>query len=184
MDTADDDFDDEKFYENFKKQLTEVNEFANVILRSHILVEQDLDDALAIIFFHPDYVLDSRLSFDRKVKIVRAMSLRADNAPVFEVMFALNALRNSFAHRFEVKEREGRMQRLRQVTIAAFKEERREEHKNLNNQDMVVHACAMCSGYLLLFTEGYANLRKKINEIDAEINPDEERVSIRYKEED
>jgi hypothetical protein len=173
----------DEFFEEFKKHITKVDELANVVLKSHLLVEQDLDEPIAVIFFHPDHVLNAGLNFDRKVQVVRAMSLRTDLVSVWDLLLALNSLRNQVAHRqTDPAGKKRKMDRLRQICLAYVKPESRREHENDPDTTMVVFACAICSGFLRHFIDGYAELRKHINELDQKLHPDEEIVPIRNQE--
>jgi hypothetical protein len=178
-----DDIDDsDEFFETFKKHLTDVDELANVILKGHFLVEQDLDEAISVIFFHPDHVLDGRLSFERKVQIARAMSIRSNNLPTWDVLLALNSMRNEIAHNPARQERKKKMDRLRQTYLANFEEESRKQHEKDSSADIVVHACALCSGFLAYFTDDIVELRKHIDKLDERLHPDEERLPIRLRD--
>jgi len=106
-----DEEDAENFYREFSKHLLEIDELANVVLRGHLLVENDLDAVIAAIFYYPDYI--GRLSFERKSEVARAMALRTQNAAVWNTLSALNELRNGIAHNNDPATRRKRMDRLR-----------------------------------------------------------------------
>lgn len=63
---------DDKYVQQFKKHLDEVDAFTLVVLKSHLIMESAIDNVLRLIFFHPDIILDARMNFFQKVEIVRA----------------------------------------------------------------------------------------------------------------
>ena len=73
------------FYREFSKHLTQIDELANVILRGHLLVENDLDAVISATFFYPEYI-KGRVSFERKSQIARAMALRTQEEAVWKTL--------------------------------------------------------------------------------------------------
>src|SRR5262245_41965131 len=69
---------DDKYVQQFKKHLEQVDAFTLVVLKSHLIMESAIDNVIRLIFFHPDIILDARMNFFQKVEIVRAYALRED----------------------------------------------------------------------------------------------------------
>jgi hypothetical protein len=88
---------DDKYVQQFKKHLEQIDPFTLVVLKSHLIMESAIDNVIRLIFFHPDIVLDARMNFFQKVEIVRAYALREDEMSIWKLMHAIAELRNEFA---------------------------------------------------------------------------------------
>jgi hypothetical protein len=176
MDTDDD---PDAFFGAFKKRLTETDEIANVILKGHLIAESALNDIICVIFFHPEHIPETWLLFERTVQIVRAMSLRTNNYPGWDGVLALNSLRNEIAHKHAGLGRQKKMDRLRQACLANLMPEKAKLHEGDSDCEMAVLACAGCAGFLAHVEDDFRALRSHIDELDAKINPNKERVPIK-----
>jgi transcriptional regulator with XRE-family HTH domain len=72
---------DDKYVQQFKKHLEQVDAFTLVVLKSHLIMESAIDNVIRLIFLHPNIIFDARMNFFQKVKIVRAYALREWPAP-------------------------------------------------------------------------------------------------------
>src|ERR1700710_2631703 len=91
--------DDDDFIEKFRKQLSETDPFIQLVLNGHFDVEQQLDEFVDQIFFHPQYLEKGRLRFFHKVHIAQAYTQISHDRPEWRLMLELNSLRNKIAHR-------------------------------------------------------------------------------------
>jgi hypothetical protein len=177
------DVDPEKFFRDFSKHLLQIDEPANVILRGHLLVENDLDSVLRATFFYPEFIQD-RLSFERKAQMARAMALRTQNEAVWETLSALNALRNEIAHNRDPRPRKAKLNRLRQACLKQIKSEFSAKHRDDDDREIVTLGCALCSGFLGLLEDQLWSARDIVNQVDEEVYPDAERMPSRPPEDD
>jgi hypothetical protein len=180
IDTDEDD--GNKFYSEFSRHLTQIDELANVILRGHLLVESDLDAVMRATFFYPDFI-KGRVSFERKGQIARAMALRTQNEVIWDTLTALNELRNEVAHKREAKTRKAKMDQLRQTCLKQIKPERAAEHKNDTDREIVIMSCALCGGYLAMLADQLWGMRDYLNQVDEQLFPGEGGVPLRPPEE-
>jgi hypothetical protein len=136
-------------------------------LRGHLLLEGELDQIISIILFHPEYILGKRgrFGFEQKVRIARSMSRNADKHHHWDLLLAVNSLRNEIAHKPESEKRGELIRELhRQVRIGRTPSsvEKREQD---SERDTVVLACALCSGFLGCIEEDLCNLRGEIEQL-------------------
>jgi hypothetical protein len=159
-----DDVEDEGgFYEEFKKDIRLVDELANLVLRGHYILERDIDRIIRHIFFHPERILDGPFlfNFDRKVRLVRAMSRNASEHPHWDVVTALNALRNTIAHH-GYEDRQAKIDYLRELCSKTAKLEKHEKEHGSSYMEVVTFAFALGTGFLVHIEEDLENLRKNI----------------------
>jgi hypothetical protein len=160
---------DDKYVQQFKKHLEQVDAFTLVVLKSHLIMESAIDNVIRLIFFHPDIILDARMNFFQKVEIVRAYALREDEMSIWKLMHAI-AARNEVAHNLEPKKREPRMEKVRRLFYSEVSAEIAEAHKNAPDEMIVMIAASLCTGFLGSHENDLTRLRKIIDEIIADTN--------------
>jgi hypothetical protein len=138
----------DEFIETFRKQLSEVDEIAQIILNGHLDVEAGLDDLLRVMFSHPEHLKELGLGFFQKTLIARAYSKRKHNAPGWRMILALNSLRNEIAHGRKSKKRTEKIAELRKVLFEVGGRKIREKLKNRDDKETVIYAAAASGGFL------------------------------------
>jgi hypothetical protein len=161
---ADDDEDEGDVYEEFKKDIRLVDEFASLVLRGHYVLERDIDRIIRYIFFHPERILAEPFvfNFDRKLRLARAMSRNASEHPHWDVVIALNALRNTIAHH-GYEDRQVKIERLRELCSKTAKLEKHEKEHGSGYMEVVTFAFALGTAFLAHIEEDLENLRQNID---------------------
>jgi hypothetical protein len=130
----------------------EFDEVVHVLLKGHLLIEAALTRVIEQHLFHPEYLSDASLRFYQKSSIARALCLRKDKRGEWTLMHALNALRNTLAHKLQSEEREKRVARVRRTY---FKEApdgaEKETLREASDAAVIAAACAHCAGFLATF---------------------------------
>src|SRR6266566_4799279 len=96
---AKDEADTDAFIKEFREELSTIDEFVQVVLNSHFVVERDLDGVLAAIFYHPERLERAELRFMQKVHLARAFTWNMDEMDDWALIAKLNALRNEVVHK-------------------------------------------------------------------------------------
>jgi hypothetical protein len=122
----------ERYNAEFEKQLGQVDELQQYILKGHLIIESALDNIINLIFFHPEHIHDARFGFVHKVNMARAYGLRKHKASLWNLILSINAVRNEIAHQLAGEKRERKMAQLRRLYIAELEDnaELKEAHKN------------------------------------------------------
>lgn len=164
----DEESDGEGFFENFKKDLSTVDKFASLVLRGHYVLERAIDTIIGHIFFHPDGILNDRFgfTFERKVRIVRAMSRNARDHAHWDIVLAMNSLRNTIAHH-GYEERQQRVDRIRVLCLESAALEKHEREHGSGDNGLVLFAFAICAGFLAYIEDDLESLREEIEGIIA-----------------
>jgi hypothetical protein len=168
----------DEFVLRYRKELSPPDDIAQLVLNGHLQIEAQLDEVLKAIFFHPDQMLDARLSFAQKMQVARAHAMRHVDDLQWDIIHTFNRLRNEIAHGGENKKRSARIEELRKLLLAGGKDEFREQVRRSNQAHVVVRGALVSTGYLLHYKDGLISLRRHIDELDARLNPEKERIPI------
>ena len=163
----------DKYTKQFNEHLAEIDELVQSVLTGHLIVEGALDNIITLIFFHPEHL---RLNFERKVQVVRAYALRKNKETIWNLVAAINETRNAVAHNLAGERREKKMAQLRRMYLAETGPDLAEKQKDYPNHVIAVMACVLCTGFLGTLEDDTKGLRRIIDALDAEMNPDMPRV--------
>lgn len=151
-----------------------VDEVAHVLLKGHLLLEEALSAVIDQYVFHREHLTEARLSFAQKMHLAKALCLRKNGFGEWELIAALNSLRNNLAHRLKSDERQ---KKLAQVKEIYFREAAGFERilGLRKEQDPVIlfNACAHCAGFLSTFLADSRGFRQMIHAMDRGMNPNE-----------
>lgn len=133
---------------DFIKQLSEIDEYAQIILKGHIVIEQKLNEIIRYIFFHPDYVLNARLRFEQKLEMVRAYSVNAHDHLDWSFLRKFNELRNIIAHEPPGERRTQKMAAIHTLFLDLTIPDQRLKYKNSTQETFALSVCMRCAGFL------------------------------------
>lgn len=72
-----------------------------IVLKGHLLLEERLETILRLQIAHGGDLEKARLSFTQKVDLARAMSRRAHDSELWDIIFQVNSIRNDLVHHLE-----------------------------------------------------------------------------------
>lgn len=181
----------DKYAKLFQEKLAHADPLLQAALIGHLIIETALDNILAVVFFHPEHIFkNARLNFSQKVHVVRAYGLRKDQNSMWDLILAVNSVRNEIAHNLAGEKRDARLQHLRDLFITEADgdlkvtlEKEWKDLKEVPTPSIVVWACSLCAGFLGAFEADVLSLRNTIDFLDEGLNPDEERVGRKTPEE-
>lgn len=157
----------------FNEEMASVDEVVHILLKGHLLIEETLTRVLEQYLFHREHLSEARLTFNQKVLLGRALCLRKNDLGTWELISAINSLRNEIAHRLNSPERERKLSKVKEIYLREVADAE-ESEKLMNGSDpFILHnACALCVGFLAKFENDSKALRQKIHLLDRELNPD------------
>jgi len=169
---ADEEGDGDRFIQNFRRHLSQVDEVSNVILRGHLEVERTLDAVVDLIFFRPKYLKSIRLGFADKVSLAKAYAPDPD-AKDWNTIKCLNEARNAIAHRRTGEARAIKIANLRKALESYGSSASRKEAAAADDKETVVLAAAMCCGFLTFLEESVWKVRDTVaNKLDVPRPPE------------
>ena len=159
--------------ERFRQEMAHVDEAAQVLLKGHLLIEEALTSILERHVFHPEHLADARLSFHQKSQLARSLALRKNKLGEWELMAAINALRNEISHQLNSEDRDKKLARVKELYFREAEESSAIEAVKRESDAVVLFgACAHCAGFLATYSEDAKSVRRMIHAMDRSLNPD------------
>lgn len=157
----------------FKEEMAHVDEVAHVLLTGHLLLEESLSMIIDQYIFHREHIGEARLTFHQKSLIVRSLCLRKNLFGEWDLLAAINTLRNDLAHKLNSIEREKKLQKVKTIYFReAAGMELIEEIKKQTDAVVLSYACGHCTGFLATFEADSKAYRKMVYTMDRNMNPD------------
>ncbi|MGE3348552.1 MAG: hypothetical protein AB7I35_14080 [Ramlibacter sp.] len=162
----------EGLLDNFGDQMDNVDEVAHVVLKGHLLIEEWVTRAINQHLFHPEHLTeDGRLSFAQKVTLARSLDLRRNNLGMWDVISALNSLRNDLAHSLNSPKRVKKTETVKQLYFRETSAHQKvEQMQKLTDARVLRSICAACLGFLSESAKNSFELRKIIHSLDRQMN--------------
>ena len=140
---------EDKMLEAFRESLGEIDEIAQVTLKSHILIEAQLVDILVLLVDEPEYLEKANLRFYQKANLLRATIFHEDGDKGWPLVLAFNKLRNTIAHGGANDEPTVQIEVLRGMLLPIVTEETKEQVQKGSELEIATLAAAMASGFLV-----------------------------------
>jgi hypothetical protein len=158
--------------ERFRQEMESVDEVAHVLLKGHLLLEEAMSSILDQYVFHREHLAQARLSFAQKAFLARSLCLRKNKFGEWDLIAAINSLRNDLAHNLNSTDR---AKRLRSVKDLYFRDaagfDRIEDVRKESDAVILFNACAHCAGFLATFEADSKAFRLIIHTMDRGMNP-------------
>lgn len=87
----------------FKKHMPKSNNLTLIILKGHLLIEQEMNRILDLNLTESKTLFDARLTFSHRLAIIRAIYGSSDCKLPYKNIEKLNTLRNQLVHNLEPK---------------------------------------------------------------------------------
>lgn len=163
----------EKILTRFIQEMAVVDDTIQTLLRGHLLIEEALVRIIDQFVFHREHLTAARLTFAAKMQLCRALCLRKNSYGEWELIEALNSLRNVVAHALDSAQRERKFQKLKTIYMReAANMSNLNEISGRSDVDLLVLACGHCLGFLAHFETDARQFRQIVFNMDREINPD------------
>lgn len=94
-------------YRKMEKHLYDATDPILIILKTHLIIEENLYIAVCNKLNHPSHIEDARLSFSQLLKIAKSIYFNYKLDAVWVALDSLNKIRNRFSHNLEPRELEG-----------------------------------------------------------------------------
>jgi len=158
--------------ERFSDEMTNVDEVAHVLLKGHLLLEEAISLILDQYVFHREHLSQARLSFHQKTLLARSLCLRKNKFGEWDLIAAINALRNDLAHNLNSPDRAKKLATLKEIYFRqADGLEQIDDIKKESDASILFCACAHCAGFLATFESDSKAFRRMVHTMDRGINP-------------
>jgi hypothetical protein len=132
----------------FAHEMSTIDATVDLLLKGHLLIEEALAATIDLHIYEREHLAKARLSFSHKLHVARALALRKAACGEWELMLAINALRNEVAHQLRSAKREEKMASVRALyRREASGLETLPETEADGDASIIVAACAHCCGF-------------------------------------
>jgi hypothetical protein len=142
----------------------------HIVLKGHLLIEERLVRITERFVFHPEYMEAARLAFAQRVAVARSMSLDEQNNEMWNLVLAINALRNDFAHGLGSEKRVAKTDRVLTLFRALMRSQEPPEASNDPLMRLTL-AVALSLGFLESFENEVIRFREWVDTLDYVVNP-------------
>lgn len=87
--------------ERFKKHEPKGRDLSLILLKSHLLIEEEMNELLEVLLPHPEFIYRSRFGFLQRLRVLQAVTTDNRLHALADAMEILNEMRNSLAHQLE-----------------------------------------------------------------------------------
>lgn len=150
----------------YDKHMPHTDDVSLVVLKGHLLVEEMLNELARNVFPNARYLDDARLSFHQLSRVVRSAVRAKSRDSCWDLIFALNSLRNDMVHNLEPPKLKRRLKALFDVAVMAQPTrphliDKSQDHR-LDQSERLRHAVVDCMQFLrtLIFASEAAKNNK------------------------
>lgn len=161
----------EIIYQRFVDEIKYIDDVAQIVLKGHLVMEGIMTEAICTFVHHGDFLEDARLQFYSKLQICRAMSLSEQNNGMWDLITALNTLRNHLSHSIDPSKRKSKIDSLKGHFSREFPELLDKKYEGMSEEAILcMHAISTSLGFLNQFHEEVKRFRALVIGMDQVMN--------------
>ena len=161
----------EDLQKRFNDEVQYVDTVSQVLLKGHLLIEEVLTQTLELNVLHSKFIGKSKLTFNQKLHLCRAISLSDQDNRMWSLISAINSVRNQLSHTLNSEKRQPKMDALRQSYLHNFSDlPNIEKHRKDDDTSICIYAVGGCLGYLTTFHSEVKRLKGLILGLDLIMN--------------
>ena len=155
-----------------KEELEDIDSVSVITMKCHMLLELHLKTIVENHFFHPEHMIETRIGFHDWVCIARSLCLRKNTLGEWDLILAINTLRNEIAHPRSDERRTLLINRIKEIYI-------RESGVSADKIDadpdelIIINAANHCTGFLAAYEGDSKAFRQMVHTLDRSMNPEE-----------
>ena len=161
----------QEVYAKFVDELQVVDDLAQIVLKGHLVLEEIMSEAIETFVHHGEKIQDARLQFSQKVKICRSMSLNEQDNPMWDLLQAINTLRNQMSHSLDRGKRERKVDSLVNHFDREFPELKDNVYDGMSKEASIcLMSISTSIGYLKQFEAEVVRFRSHVDVLDEMVN--------------
>ena len=139
----------QEFIAKATEHFQELDPLIQVVLRGHLLLEERLNATLTHSLYNPEVFEKMNLTFHHKLLFARAFSVSLRGEGMWELIAAINTLRNAIAHSLDAGKRQAKFDAVKMLYLRELDDpELRGEDQDEPDHLLFLKAYALCEGYL------------------------------------
>lgn len=145
-------------WRRFQKHMPRSNDLTLIILKGHLLVEQEMNDIINSSLSEPEALLEARITFSQRLAIIKSIYGSSDSEFPYDSIQKLNVLRNQLVHNLEPDNLEKKIVEF----VQDLGDPRyRPEYSEMKIDRRLVGSIAFLCGLICGYREGYEILAKQ-----------------------
>jgi hypothetical protein len=136
----------------FTEELRHVDDVAQIVLKGHLVIEELMTQSLETFLLHKEFLEDARLQFHQKLLLCRALSTSDHNNNMWNLVAAINSVRNHLSHSLDFAARAKRIEKLYAIYAAEFP---RNPPAEVNGMSKESATCMLAVAGVLGFLHGH-----------------------------
>jgi hypothetical protein len=131
------------------EHLADMDPLSQVVIKCHLLLEDRFNSILRNSIYNPEVLDKFSLTFAQKMHLVRGFCISQRGPGMWELLSAMNALRNALAHSLDAVQRQKKFEVVKQFYLREL------ENPELKKQDedqpehlLFMMAYALCEGFI------------------------------------
>ena len=150
----------DELYNRYKNYIPRTKDFTLIILKGHLLIEEQLCEFIEKLCNKPEILKDARLTFYQKMCISKAIGGWSNKDFIWKFIEKLNNLRNRLSHSLEVPNLNDQIDHLLSIYWQSefIKPENDQKRATVLRQTIGL-TCAMLKGYTVQYIEHITNKR-------------------------
>lgn len=153
------------------EELRYVDDVAQIVLKGHLVMEELMNEALSTFLLHEEFLEPARLQFYQKLNLCRGISTSEHQNNMWNLIGAVNTLRNQLSHSLDSDLRSKRIESLASTYAQEFPELLSEKIEGMSRESAIcMMAISGCLGFLHSFLEEIQRLKGLIINLDKVMN--------------
>jgi hypothetical protein len=137
----------QEFCAKATEHFQEVDPLTQVVLRGHLLLEERLNAIVKNSLYNPAFA--EKLNFHHKLLFARAFTVSQRGDVMWDLLAAINVLRNSIAHSLDAEQRRKKFQTVKALYLRELEDpELKKEDQDEPDHLLFLKAYALCEGYI------------------------------------
>jgi hypothetical protein len=162
---------DPKLVAKCMAEFQRMDEEVLIVLKAHLLIEERLNEILTKFVFHPSFLEKANLRFHQKVHVARSFSLDQQDNRMWDLILAINTLRNEMAHTLQFERRKQKTAAVMDIYAEVQSSKMATEGKRFAAHVRMGFAASYCIGFLGGFEKEVERYRKAVDTLDRVLNP-------------
>jgi len=108
-------------FQEYLNHMPKDNDPLLLVLKGHLLIEQQLGGILAVAIPSVEYLELGKRKFIEKLRLCRSFARTQQASPAWELMLAINTLRNAYAHSLEPPDLQTKTDRVINLAMASHR---------------------------------------------------------------
>ncbi len=148
------------------KELRYVDDVAQIVLKGHLIMEELMSEALSTFVLHKECLEPARLQFYQKLNLCRGISTSEHKNNMWNLIGAVNTLRNHLSHSLDPDERSKKIESLASTYAQEFPEALPERIEDMSRESAIcMLAISGCLGFLHAFLEEIRRMKGLIGNL-------------------